>query len=1194
MKKNVYRLTPFANSQSVLLVVAAALLTFLFVNVAPAFATFYPQVANFAGNPGEVKDHSSEFPEEVQLGGASSMAVNYTGAGGVPAGTLYAANNEPFQVVRYNPDGSFSEAWNVQSVAPIPSEPKERCGPDGDAAYPHCPSRSGGQIRSGEAVGVDQTSGNVYRLTSGGLVSDPNSHANAVIVYSADGSNVITSFAERIHSYASETIANSPGKIHTPEGIAVGAGGVVYVADNDTAGGHRIAVFKPQSPGDYEHYVYAGQASDIGDGTFMSRPAIDEAGDIYTAVYDTIRKWDPSNPTNPPVCEFKFKPAQIQGLAVNPKSGEVFFYSRTTLKLHQLSPCNAEGKFEEVASYKPTPTRFHIYAMTIDPVREYGPGRPPGVLYAGAGDGEGGNDGFRESAMGYIFGPPVELPPEVLSESVSAIAFTTARLEAMLNPRGIPTNYTFQYLSDSAYQENEPAERFAGAAEVPLGEGKVEGAVPIAVAAAVSGLAPDTTYRYRIIAHSNCSAGEPKKACPAAGPAQAFTTYATQSAVLPDSRAYELVSPAEKNGGQVMPGEPEASSCPTECKPGFAYRRFPMQSALDGGAVVYEGTPFSFDEGALIENQYVSHRSASGWRTVNLTPTRMGSKGGGGYQLFKADLSEGVLEQQDHPLGDLGPPEYPNLYTQTSADPGLLTPLVTEEPPNRLPFAFQTKFAGASADFSRLFFSANDALTPEAEGGSEAKANLYESSGGELQLVNFAPGNASTLPGAVFGSGRLLQHGVSGAIETFVFHAISEDGSRAFWTSEQDGHLYVRENGETLEVPDPGSCAVSLEASKRTCFWTASGDGSSVLLSDGLLFNVENLAEPPVDLTQGKGGFQGVLGQSEDLSRIYFADTKVLSGEEENKQGAKAQEGKANLYAWHEGVTTFIAAMSAGGEIDSENWRFAPARRSASASPDGRWLAFVSEASLTGFDNTGPCVRESFQSENFKSAPCKEVFLYQAETGELHCPSCNRTGAPPRGPAHLLQLTNGGATLPRARYLTDSGRLVFDSQDSLSPFDTNGRVEDVYEFEPNGVGDCTAKADCVRLVSAGRSGIDSNFLTMDPSGKNIFFTSRDQLVTADKDDLVDLYDAREGGGFPPEAPPAECQGEACLPSVSPPNDPTPSSAGFRGPGNQASAEGAKRCSKGRHAVKRKGKSRCVKRNAKRRHNRANSNRGGAK
>lgn len=88
----------------------------------PASAA-YEQVDNFAGTPGVLKsldgtltEVSERWPEEVQLSGVGGMAVNRSGAGGVPAGTLYAATTYDFdldavRVARFNPDGSFSENW---------------------------------------------------------------------------------------------------------------------------------------------------------------------------------------------------------------------------------------------------------------------------------------------------------------------------------------------------------------------------------------------------------------------------------------------------------------------------------------------------------------------------------------------------------------------------------------------------------------------------------------------------------------------------------------------------------------------------------------------------------------------------------------------------------------------------------------------------------------------------------------------------------------------------------------------------------------------------------------------------------------------------------------------------------------------------------------------------------------------------
>ena len=93
--------------------------------------------------------------------------------------------------------------------------------------------------------------------------------------------------------------------------------------------------------------------------------------------------------------------------------------------------------------------------------------------------------------------------------------------------------------------------------------------------------------------------------------------------------------------------------------------------------------------------------------------------------------------------------------------------------------------------------------------------------------------------------------------------------------------------------------------------------------------------------------------------------------------------------------------------------------------------------------------------------------------------------------------------------------------------------------------------------------------------------------------LIDLYDAREGGGIPAETETGrgECQGEACQLAVSPPNDPTPASSSFEGAGNVNEEPKAAK----KHAKKHK------KKNAKKRHSKKHSkkraakrNRGGAK
>ena len=518
-----------------------------------------------------------------------------------------------------------------------------------------------------------------------------------------------------------------------------------------------------------------------------------------------------------------------------------------------------------------------------------------------------------------------------------------------------------------------------------------------------------------------------------------------------------------------------------------------------------------------------------------------------------------MLAQGTPDLTGTTPGEYRNLYRQSTSNPDSLVAMLTSG--NSMPTCspgvgfsdLKVTYAGASTDLSRIFLEVTDALTAESSGVC-GQTNLYEGFAGGLRSVNVPPGGGGSLPGAVFGSGPLLKSGNPNNVSQIVTHAIADDGSRAFFTGA-DGHLYVRSDGTTtVEVPGPGNCNVATPLAERVCFLTASADGSSVLLSNGKIYGANGVGtayEYSGDLTQGQGGFLGIAGQSEDLSHLYFVDTANLTGGEENGQGAVAEAGKPNLYSLGDENTHFVATLSSGDSNQEKgDWVAAPSIRTAEASPSGRWAAFLSVAPLTGFENLGR----------------KEVFLYDSQTRELTCASCNPSGARPVGDA-VLPIN----FLSQARYLTDAGRLFFDTGDRLVPGDTNGKVEDVYEHEPQGMGGCSRPDGCLHLISSGRGSSDSNFLTMDETGDNVFFTTGNRLVAADKDELIDLYDARVGGGFSESQPPVECKGEACQQAPVPPVQPMPSSMGLPAesnvkPGRQTG------CKKGK--VKRNG--RCVK------------------
>lgn len=1181
----------------------ACLLTF------PSLASAdYEQVPQYFGESGE-----------GHLKGPYGMAINSSGAGGVEAGSIYVSDYTNAKVLRFSPgqEGQapkFREAWGWGLAEGGPSA-YVRCGPawaeipEGSRpanAFPKCKESARGTGGNSEATGrfgdlvslaVNPANGNVYTYQAGQRrVGEAREH-HLIEVFTPTGTPIGEGFGDlgRSQPAPAESIAEGPEKLHQAGtsfevGMAVDDAGTVYVTDREFESAEgtrvsRITSFKPESPGNFEHYVYAGQAKDItipSTASWFRRIALAGPNRIVGLIKDgQLKEYATGNSTA--ICSRELTGGEPQALAANPVTGEVFvLVSGIHFKLLRLGACNeSTGEFPELQkALSPTPEiGFDIPTLAVDPHLAWGPGRPSGVVYGATQD------------IGYVFAQAEEhRPPDVESETVTGTNSNSTTLRALIDPHHQTTKYTFQYATAAQYELG----GFAGAGEVPASPATLG---PNGVATApLTGLAPETGYRFRVVAESNCDGSEAAP-CVAIGETAAFSTYPVAPPGLPDSRAYELVSPARKQGGEVFPAEGQIGSCLGECKPPGAVTNsvFPMQSAPDGDSVSFMGFPFSPEEGAAVFNSYISRRTASGWQTTAMSPRRLGNQS---FVAYSEWLDQGTFTQSGAALVEGAQPGTENIYLQDGADPAAMQPVITEAlyealAPSGRPYRefVRIEYAGHSDDFAAQYFSASDSLTfatpyaPEPPEIFSFERNLYESRGGQLTLVNVLPGNTEVAKGATFVSTNPQTNGIAAG------------GRRVFW--QAGGHLYMREdNRTTREIHHPGS------------FITASRDGLEVLLSDGCMYSLQT-TECVADLTQGQGGFKGIAGQSTDLSRIYFVDSAALApGAEAGGNCAPGSAAGCNLYLYETGGgTKFITVLpgsdgpSNGGGENRGIWALKPGARTAEASPDGRYLAFEAKASLTGYDNVGLCGQDT-QHVKYVSIRCSEVFLYDSATGSLTCPSCNPSGEAPRGSSHL-RLINGGANrdwMPQPRYLTNQGRLFFDSGDRLSERDTNGRVEDVYEAEPQGVGSCTKPNGCVRLISPGSGGVDSNFLAMGGEGggegSNVFFTTREQLVAKDTDELLDLYDARVGGGFPAETETtrSECQGESCQPTPSPPQETTPSSSTFHGAGNIV--EGGKassRCPKGKHRVKRGGKSRCVAKHKKRhrghrKHRRANADR----
>ncbi len=570
--------------------------------------------------------------------------------------------------------------------------------------------------------------------------------------------------------------------------------------------------------------------------------------------------------------------------------------------------------------------------------------------------------------------------------------------------------------------------------------------------------------------------------------------------------------------------------------------------------------------------QYLAARTAQGWTNRGISPPRGTTpilQGGNtlqtNFRAFSADLCQGWLLHDVDPVLAPGAVEgYANFYRDDLCGEGGYQALTTVAPPKLAPNLYIPELQGVSADGAKAVFVVNEKLTPQA-----AEVNtrqLYEASEGEVRLLSVLPNGSPCTQGA--SAGTETSEAGNGIKTNDVEHALAADGSRVYWTcGSSNATLYVRLEGEAKS---------RLVGSGR--FWTAAPDGSKALYSAGGELKIYD-AEAKSSTTIAPA--ENVVETGDDLSRIYFLSATVFSGEEESSHGDKAKAGGSNLYLYEEGEVRFIATLADADSSDPIASVVAdrPVTHAAGATSDGAHLAFMSHASLSGYDNT----------DAISEKAAAEVYLYDAEQGSLRCASCNPTGARPAGRdldkrvseswvAAKLPLPNSQLYFPR--YLSEDGsRLFFESFEALVPRDANG-VADVYEFEPGDQSTCEASGatifapeaeGCLSLISSGESPADSRLIDVSTDGRDVFFATGSSLLPQDNG-LVDIYDARAGGGFPqPPTPPAQCEGEACQGAPAPPNDPTPASSAFHGAGNVTPVKAKKKSKKQKKRKKHTGK-----------------------
>jgi hypothetical protein len=822
----------------------------------------------------------------------------------------------------------------------------------------------------------------------------------------------------------------------------------------------------------------------------------------------------------------------------------------------------------------------------------------PADIYVASFNPRGGSE--LEASFFSVFGaspepgvcPPPVHAPEVREQYALSVDTGGAEVAADINPRfWRDTSFRVEY----------------GIAPCSLGgchstgarvlTSQVTSAVLPTTGVFLESLKPGTTYYYRFVAQS--SGGGPVYGVDPDGPGEAsfadgvegsFTTFRSSgslvcpenevfrvgpSALLPDCRAYEMVSPLDKEGGDISVLVTTKTKLPAVLD----------QSAVDGGRFAYGSyRAFGGAESAPASSQYVADRhEGEGWISHPISPPRTKALSSATQQLqaefkaFSPDLCDAWVQSfADPPLAAGASEGFTDLYRRTDEECGgkSYTALNTMEPPSA---GMEVELQGLSADGSVAVFRANQ---PLASGGSAGNVQLYGVKGSEERFLCVLPGGNAFEGSCAAG----WSTGSYGGQEDEVSNAVSADGQRVFWTASGNGSgsVYVRENpfvegSECIEEGSPCTIAVSQGAeeaagTKGSQFWAAAQDGSRAIFTTAISAGNSRLYEfrlgdQSTHLIAGE--VLGLLGASSDASRVYVASKEALAGT--NVEGRTPVAGQPNLYFWEAGQFRFIGMLSSK-DLDGGGYQpieAQPQYHASRVSPDGLAVAFVSYAHLTGYDNTDA---NSGRADS-------EVFVYDAGGngggGKLVCASCNPSGVRPTGREYLRILigdTSGPWTAARipvpedilyaSRVLSDNGkRLFFDSYDALSPRDTNGR-QDVYEWEAPGEGRCEESSSsfsprdggCVDLISSGKSTVDSEFLDASPSGSDVFFTTLSSLLPQDPG-LVDVYDARVDGGLPaPAGRPGVCEGEACQPAAVGPVDVTPGSLTFSGHGDLLSEQ----------------------------------------
>ena len=810
----------------------------------------------------------------------------------------------------------------------------------------------------------------------------------------------------------------------------------------------------------------------------------------------------------------------------------------------------------------------------------------------------GEHGAVKEGAAESFAAPAAPLVEDVSVVDVSSLY---ADFGATIDPRGEDTTYRFEYLSAEQYAAD--GESWSGpdaAVSVPVPAGDVgAGDAGVSVGVHAGGLLAGTSYRFRVVAQNGVGA-----VVGGVGAEGAFVTSPASVPGLPDGRVFELVTPPNKEDSEDLFGSLETLIGEVHAKEGLGNaENVTYGYSSEDGEHFLLLTSASFGPFPTTGNDfYVFSRGADGWSFRSSADPALGVQTIKSAVYDPADFSvlgvnaelgslrAGSGEQLVDLLGPAGGP-YATLAS------GLVAKGGSTAPPT------EARVVGGSADLGHAILESEDHELASGEqereedsreqvAGSQA---LYESSGsGGLLLVNYNPKGELFKCGAVLGQSGGSENGSPVAGSTH--GAVSADGSDVFFTAPDPvanpangllsgpgcwnggtvnpPELYAREHGETtveVSAPEEGVREGPGNPAEPAVFVGSSKDGAKVFfltktelteeavelgLHDVELYqyNTSPAAGEPTLMRVSRGntvgGAPGVPGDVQNVpavssngGAVYFNAGGALA-----PHPAGTPSGGLYRYDTETGTTVYVTQNTAYPALHepARTWYGTAVlqnyvdvaglwvQANYYTTDNGEFLLFASRVNLTGYDSGG-------QQELYR-------YHYEPETaGSIVCVSCNPDGSTPTYGATFTRSAMSGDNPAGAvpRPISEDGRYVFfDTQESLLPGDTNGKV-DVYEWHE----DPETHHGSLGSLSTGQSSTSDFFLDSSPDGKNVFFGTHSALVPADKDEQGDLYDARIEGGFPAPLGAGPCEGDACDHPPAAPIDATPGSLTLSGPGD---------------------------------------------